>query len=117
MRTVIILLALSALLGFETGLRFKVLAVVALSVLIALSSAILVRASGFEFATGVIVIVGCLTAGQFGYFLGSLFVTTPDASSQNVSRRDPSDDCQNDVQGHDDSKDDPPSGSSSPGRD
>ena len=115
MQTVIILLALSALLGFATGLRFKIPALAALSVLIALSSAIIVRASGFEFATGIIVIVGCLTVSQLAYVLSSssVFDTALNALAQNVSRRGPSDDRQNDVQGQD-SQDDPPSRTFSP---
>jgi hypothetical protein len=113
MRTVIILLVLSALLGFATGLRFKVFAVVALSVLIAISSAIIVRASGFEFATGGIVIVGCLTVSQLAYGISSVFVIARKALAQNVSCRGPSDDRQNDVQGQEGSQDDPPSRTSS----
>ncbi len=72
MDTIIVLL-LSALLGFAVGLCFEVQAVAALSVLIALSSAIMVRASGFEFATGVAVITGCLTVSQLGYILSFVF--------------------------------------------
>ena len=117
MQTVIILLALSALLGFATGLRFKIPAVAALSVLIVLSSAIIVRASGFEFATGIIVIVGCLTVSQLAYVLSSVFDTALNALAQNLSRRGPSDDRQNDVQGQDSSQDDPPSRPSSAARD
>ncbi len=68
------LLATSALLGFATGLVFRVWAIALVSLLIAIGSAILLRAEDFGFAARVRVIIGCLVVSQIAYFAGAFMV-------------------------------------------
>lgn len=65
----LVLLAISALLGAATGLRFKALALVPIALLIALVSAAVLRVSGFGTGGGIVVIIGCLVLNQATYLL------------------------------------------------
>lgn len=71
----LILLIASALLGFATGLFFRVSVLLLLSVLIAIFSAILLRANGFGFARGVAITVGCLVLSQITYIAASILIS------------------------------------------
>jgi len=95
MTIVLLLLGLSAVLGFVISLRFKVQVVVVLSALIALVSAITLRATGFGFASGVFIIVACLSACQMSYVLGVYI----DARLRALVKNQPSPDPGNDTQG------------------
>jgi hypothetical protein len=63
----LILLTASGLLGFVTGLFFRVWALAPLSLLIAIFSAISLQVSGFGFAGGVSVTIGCLVISQIAF--------------------------------------------------
>ncbi len=75
MTVALILLIASALLGFATGLFFRVSVLLLLSVLIAIFSAILLRANGFGFARGVAITVGCLVLSQITYIAASILIS------------------------------------------
>ena len=68
---VVTLLVTSALLGFATGLVFRVWIIALVSLLIAIGSAILLRAADFGFAARVPVIIGCFVVSQFAYVAGA----------------------------------------------
>ncbi len=105
MDIVIVLLALSAALGFATGLRFKVFAIAAVSVLIAACSALVLRLHGFGAVSGTFGVVGCLLAGQIAYITALVRGSAPDVLGDDVSGGGPGDDRQRDVseddEGHD----------------
>lgn len=65
----LVLLAVSALIGAATGLRFKAFALVPIALLIALVSAAVLRLSGFGTGGGIVVIIGCLVLNQATYIL------------------------------------------------
>jgi hypothetical protein len=60
------------LLGFATGRFFRVWALVPLSVLIAILSAISLQVRGFGFAGGVSITIGCLLISQLAYIATGL---------------------------------------------
>lgn len=68
----LILLIASALLGFATGLFFKVWALAPISLLIAILSAISLHARGYGFAGGVSITIGCLVISQVTYIATGL---------------------------------------------
>ncbi|RTL49148.1 MAG: hypothetical protein EKK40_15780 [Bradyrhizobiaceae bacterium] len=106
MDTVLILSALSAALGFATGLRFNVFAMAAVSVLLALGSAIVLRAHGFGAAGGILVVVVCLLASQIAYLAGVMSVRGAGILADDISGGRPDDNRQGDV-GDDEKKQDP----------
>jgi hypothetical protein len=71
------LLLASALLGLATGRLFRVWALVPLSVLTAIASAISLQARGFEFAGGVSITIGCIVIGQIAYIFAGLVLFGP----------------------------------------
>jgi uncharacterized membrane protein YkgB len=73
-----ILLVTSAVLGLATGLIFRVWAMALVSLLIAIASAISLRAHGFGFAAGVSVIIGCLVISQIAYIAGAFMMSGSD---------------------------------------
>jgi hypothetical protein len=68
----LILLIASALLGFATGFFFKVWALAPISLLIAILSAICLKARGYGFAEGVSITIGCLVISQVTYIATGL---------------------------------------------
>lgn len=68
----LVLLIASALLGFVTGLFFQVWTLVPTSLLIAIVSAISLRARGYGFAGGVSMTIGCLAISQLAYIATGL---------------------------------------------
>jgi uncharacterized membrane protein YkgB len=78
MTLVFILLVTSALLGLATCLVFRVWALVPVSLLVAIPSAIALHAHGFGFARGVSVIIGCLVISQIAYVAGVFMMSRSD---------------------------------------
>ena len=78
MTTVILLVALSALIGFSLGRSFSWFAIAASSIGIALLSSMILQIQGFSSLPGIAVVVACLTINQMAYlpvtasFSGSL---------------------------------------------
>jgi hypothetical protein len=73
-----ILLVVSAILGLATGLVFRFWAMALVSLLIAIASAISLRAHGFGFAAGVSVMTGCLVVSQIAYVAGVFMMVRSD---------------------------------------
>jgi uncharacterized membrane protein YkgB len=94
------LLIASALLGLATGLIFRVWAIAAVSLLIAIASAIILRAHDFGFAGGVSIVIGCLVICQSAYFAG-VFIVTRSLNAANLTQEevdgDPGGDGEQDV--------------------
>ena len=94
------LLIASALLGLAIGLVFRVWAIATVSLLIAIVSAIILRAHDFGFAGGVSIVIGCLVICQAAYFTG-VFMTTRSLSAANLTQEEvdgePSGDREQDV--------------------
>jgi hypothetical protein len=72
MSTVIILLALSALIGFAFGTSFSWVAILISSVLLAVLSSAVLQIQGFGALPGIAIVVGCLAANQAAYLTGAL---------------------------------------------
>ncbi|MBB4372195.1 hypothetical protein GGD63_004999 [Bradyrhizobium sp. cir1] len=71
MTIAIVLIVASALVGIATGRVFRIWALVVISPLIAVVSAIVLRAYDFGMVGGVIVIAVCLVAAQLAYLAAS----------------------------------------------
>ena len=97
------LLIASAAIGFATGFVFRVWAIVPISLLIAIASAIRLHEHDFEFAQGVSTTVGCLVICQITYFAGSFALHLYGAadSTQEEVDGDPGHDGEQDVRGED----------------
>ena len=67
MSVVLLLLALSALIGFGLGTRFRWPAIVASSAVIAVISSVILQIQGFGALPGIAIVVACLTVSQMGY--------------------------------------------------
>lgn len=83
----LILLIASTLLGCATGLFFKVWALVPVSLLVAILSALSLQARGYGFAGGVSIAIGCLVISQLAYIATGLIMfssSEPDSSTQEV---------------------------------
>jgi hypothetical protein len=72
MTAVIVLLALSALIGFAVGTSFSWLAIAASSTGIAVLSSAILQIQGFGADAGIVIVVACLTVSQIAY-LASVF--------------------------------------------
>jgi hypothetical protein len=70
MTAVIVLLALSALIGFALGMLFSWFAVAASSIGLAILSAATLQVAGFGALSGIAIIVACLTVHQLAYAMG-----------------------------------------------
>jgi hypothetical protein len=70
MSAVIVLLALSALIGFALGTSLSWLAVAASSIGLAVLSSAVLQIQGFGALPGIAIIVACLTANQLAYVMG-----------------------------------------------
>ena len=70
MTTVILLVALSVLIGFALGRSFSWFAIAASSIGIALFSSIILQNQGFSSLPGIAVVVACLTINQMAYLAG-----------------------------------------------
>ena len=67
MSVVLLLLALSALIGFGVGTSFRWPAIAASSVAIAVLSSVILQIQGFGTLPGIAIVVACLTVSQMGY--------------------------------------------------
>jgi hypothetical protein len=70
MTAVILLLALSALIGFALGTSFSWLAIAASSAGIAVLSSAILQIQGFGALPGIALVVACLTVNQMAYLAG-----------------------------------------------
>jgi uncharacterized membrane protein YkgB len=100
----LILVIASALLGFVTGLFFRVSVLLLLSVLIATISAISLQAYGFGFAGGVSITIGCLVICQITYIASSILMSRAyggEGLTQHEIDDDPDRNGEHDVRGED----------------
>ena len=67
MTVVLLLLVLSALIGFGVGTSFRWPAIAASSVAIAVLSSAILQMQGFGTFPGIAIVVACLTVSQMGY--------------------------------------------------
>jgi hypothetical protein len=67
MAVVLLLLVLSALIGFGVGTSFRWPAIAASSVPIAVFSSVILQMQGFGTFPGIAIVVACLTVSQMGY--------------------------------------------------
>ncbi|MCP3475208.1 hypothetical protein NLM33_33330 [Bradyrhizobium sp. CCGUVB1N3] len=74
MTIILILLVLSTMMGMATGLTFKVQALIPVSVVIAISAAVVVRSAGFGPVGGVFAIAACLVVAQLAYLAAIFFL-------------------------------------------
>jgi hypothetical protein len=78
MGAVLILLALSVLLGFVLGGRFSWLGIGAVGIALALLAAAVLHLQGFGALSGIAIIVVCLTVNQVSYLAGWLATSRDD---------------------------------------
>jgi hypothetical protein len=71
MTAVILLLALSALVGLALGTSFSWLAIAASSIGIAVLSSAILQIQGFGVLPGIAMVVACLTVNQMAYLAGA----------------------------------------------
>jgi hypothetical protein len=71
MTAVILLLALSALIGFALGTSFSWLAIAASSIVIAVLSSAILQIQGFGALPGISIVIVCLTVNQMAYLAGA----------------------------------------------
>lgn len=83
MTIALVLIVASALVGIATGYAFRIWALVLIAPLIAVLSAIVLRAYEFGMMAGVIVIAICLAACQLAYFASAYLL-----HARGVSARD-----------------------------
>lgn len=80
MTIAIVLIVASALVGIATGHVFRIWALVVISPLIAIVSAIVLRAYDFGLMGGVTIIAICLAASQLAYFAASYLLHAREVS-------------------------------------
>jgi hypothetical protein len=71
MTAVIVLLALSALIGFVLGTSFRWFAIAASSIGIAVLSSAILQIQGFGALPGIAIVVACMTVNQMAYLAGA----------------------------------------------
>jgi hypothetical protein len=75
MTTVLILLAVSAVVGLVLSRYFSWIAVGISGVILAIVAAVLLQREGFGALAGIAIIVGCLTVNQIAFLLGAMLVS------------------------------------------
>jgi hypothetical protein len=75
MNAVLILLAVSAILGLVLGFYFSWRAILVSGLVLAFLSAAVLQSDGFGFLAGIGTIVICLTVNQMAYLIGVTLVT------------------------------------------
>lgn len=75
-----VLIVASALVGAATGFLFKVWALVVISPLVAIFSAVVLRSHGSDLVAGVTVIAACLAACQLAYLAATYLLHARDIS-------------------------------------
>jgi hypothetical protein len=74
MNAVLVLLAMSALVGFMLGLYFPWGAILVSGLILALLAAAVLQNEGFGFFAGIAIIVACLSVNQIAYLIGTALV-------------------------------------------
>ena len=97
MTVVIVLLALSALIGFAIGTSFSWLAIAASSAGIAVLSSMILQIQGFGALPGIAIVVACLTINQIAYLAGAFH--RPSGLFQKQADKEPSQRGNNDIAG------------------
>jgi hypothetical protein len=87
MAVVLLLLVLSALIGFGVGTSFRWPAIVASSVAIAVLSSAILQIQGVGALPGIAIVVACLTVSQMGYVAAFL---RPGRLFQQQAHKEPS---------------------------
>jgi hypothetical protein len=98
---ILILLALSTMMGMATGLTFKVQGLIPVSVLIAISSAVVLRSAGFGPVGGVSVIAACLVVAQLAYLAATFFLYKRELLLQDEIDGDPGERGKRKIRGQD----------------
>jgi hypothetical protein len=70
MDVILLLLAVSAIVGLVLGLYFSWIAIVASGLVLAIVSATVLQKEGFGFFSGISTVVVCLTVNQLAYMVG-----------------------------------------------
>jgi hypothetical protein len=94
MTVVLLLLTLSALIGFGVGTSFRWPAIAASSVGIAVLSSAALQIQNFGALPGIAIVIACLTLSQMGYLAGSL---RPGRLFQEQAPKEPSQDRKGDI--------------------
>jgi hypothetical protein len=89
MTAMIVLLALSALIGFALG-RFSWRAIALSSLALAVLASAVLHRQGFGPLAGIAIIVACLTINQMAYLAGIWFVDRHRRSGSLLEQRSPS---------------------------
>jgi hypothetical protein len=97
MTVVIVLLALSALIGFALGTSFSWLAIAASSAGIAVLSSAILQIQGFGALPGIAIVVACLTVNQMAYLAGAF--RRPSRLFQKQAEKEPGQRRHNDIAG------------------
>ena len=107
MSLVLLLLALSALIGFGLGTRFRWPAIVASSAVIAVISSVILQIQGFGALPGIAIVVACLTVSQMGYLAAA--TRRQDLLFQQQAHKEPSQGRKEDIGRKDQEHQRPPS--------
>jgi hypothetical protein len=90
MTSILILLALSALLGFVLGeSRFSLRAIMAAGTVLAPLSAVILQNQDFESLPGISITIGCLVMNQVAYVIGAIRVKGPRPPSSGLVEKLP----------------------------
>src|SRR5215471_19300237 len=95
MAVVLLLLVLSALIGFGVGTSFRWPAIAASSVGIAVLSSAILQIQGFGALPGIAIVVACLTISQMGYLATACL--RQDLLFQQQARKEPTQDRNEDI--------------------
>jgi hypothetical protein len=90
MKTVLILLIMSALIGLVIGLKYRVFVVALVAPVIGVVTAIAAR--DFDLVTAAAITLGCLTINQIGYLAGAWLRFRRATSSDTLPSDEKSDD-------------------------
>ena len=75
MNAVLVLLTVSALVGFVLGAYFQWPAILVSGLILAMLAAMVLQNEGFDFIAGIAIIVVCLTVNQIAYLIGAALMT------------------------------------------
>ena len=75
MTAILVLLTVSALVGFVLGAHFRWVAILVSGLILATLAARVLQNEGFEFLAGIAIIVVCLTVNQLAYLIGAALTT------------------------------------------
>jgi hypothetical protein len=70
MNGILVLLAVSAIVGLVLGFYFKWMAILVSGLVLAIVSATVLQKEGFDFLPGIAIVVVCLTVNQLAYLIG-----------------------------------------------